>query len=352
MTTESNPSFTPLAEIGEFKLIDYISQKFHQRNASSLKLIGDDSAQLYYGNNHSLVSTDMFVHGVHFDLDYFPLQHLGFKTVVASISDILAMNGRPRQIFISLALSNHFSVEMLDLYYEGVLAACEEYNLDLAGGDLTTINRGMIINVTAIGEADKEKVVYRNGAQPNDLVCVSGDLGAAYLGLQLLEREKKVYLANPSIQPELKEENQYLYQRFLRPDGRDDVIKFLADNHIVPTAMMDISDGLSSDIMHITSQSKAGVRIYEDKLPIHPATVDVAEEFGMNPTTCALNGGEDYELLFTISPAHYEAITKNKDISVIGHITAQTGKNELVTKGENVFEMVAQGWQSYGSNPQ
>ena len=247
-------AFTSLAEFGEFKLIEHLSQKFNQHNASSLKLIGDDCAQIYYPSGHSLVSTDMFVHGVHFDLDYFPLQHLGFKAVVASISDVLAMNGKPRQIFISLALSNHFSVEMLDLFYEGVAAACDEYNVDLAGGDLTTISRGMIINVTAMGEAEKDKVVYRNGAQENDLICVSGDLGAAYLGLQLLEREKKVFLSNPNIQPELKEENKYLYQRFLKPDGRDDIIKFFSENNIIPTAMIDLSDGLSSDLMHIAKQ--------------------------------------------------------------------------------------------------
>ncbi|MGB0430413.1 MAG: thiamine-phosphate kinase [Bacteroidia bacterium] len=345
----TNPTFTPLAELGEFKLIELIKEKFKQRNASSLKLIGDDAAQVFFPNGHTLVSTDMFVHGVHFDLDYFPLQHLGYKTVVASISDIYAMNAKPRQITIALALSSHFSVEMLNLFYDGVAQACEDYNVDLAGGDLTTVQRGMIINVTAIGEAEKEKVVYRNGAQNNDLICVTGDLGAAYLGLQLLEREKKVYLANPQVQPELKEENQYLYQRFLKPDTRDDVIKFLAEKEIVPTSMIDISDGLSSELMHISTQSAKGVQIYEDKLPLHPNTVLVAEEFQMNPTTCALNGGEDYELLFTANPGHFAALSENKDISIIGHISNQRGVCNLVTKNENVFPLKAQGWESYGS---
>ncbi len=344
-----NPTFTPLAELGEFKLIDLIKSKFQQRNASSLKLIGDDAAQIFYPHGHTLISTDMFVHGVHFDLDYFPLQHLGYKSVVASISDIFAMNGKPRQITISLALSSHFSVEMLDLFYEGVAQACDDYNIDLAGGDLTTIQRGLIINVTALGEAEKEKVVYRNGAQNNDLICVTGDLGAAYLGLQLLEREKKVYLANPQVQPELKEENQYLYQRFLKPDTRDDIIKFLADKEIVPTSMIDISDGLSSELLHIATQSGKGLQIYEEKIPIHPATVDIAEEFSMNPTTCALNGGEDYELLFTVNPGHYSTLAENKDISIIGHISDQVGICNLVTKSGSKFQLRAQGWESYGS---
>jgi thiamine-monophosphate kinase len=344
-----NPSFTPLAELGEFQIIDRIEQRFRQRNASSLKLIGDDAAQIFYPNGHSLISTDMFVHGVHFDLDYFPLQHLGYKTVVASISDIYAMNAKPRQIFMSLALSSHFSVEMLDLFYDGVEQACEDYNVDLAGGDLTTVQRGMIINVTAIGEAEKEKVVYRKGAQTNDLICVSGDLGAAYLGLQLLEREKKVYLSNPEVQPELKEENQYLYQRFLKPDTRDDIIKFLAEKEIVPSSMIDISDGLSSELMHIANQSKKGIQIYEDKLPLHPSTVEVSDEFKLNPTTCALNGGEDYELLFTVNPGHYATIAEKKDISIIGHVTDQTGVCNLVTRNENVFPLRSQGWESYGS---
>jgi thiamine-monophosphate kinase len=335
--------------LGEFRLIDHIKDTFRQRNASSLKLIGDDAAQVFYPNGHTLVSTDMFVHGVHFDLDYFPLQHLGYKAVVASISDIYAMNGKPRQILISLALSNHFSVEMLNLFYDGVNKACEDYNVDLVGGDLTTINRGMIVNVTAMGEAEKEKVVYRNGAQNNDLICVTGDLGAAYLGLQLLEREKKVYLANPNIQPELNEENQYLLQRFLRPDSRDDIIKYLAENEIVPTSMIDISDGLSSDLMHLITQSGKGSQIYENKLPLHPTTVQVAEEFNMDPTTCALNGGEDYELLFTVNPGHYSTLSKKGDISIIGHITEKVGACDLVTKNESTYPLRAQGWEAYGS---
>lgn len=342
-----NPQFTPLSESGEFAIIERITAPFNQKNASSLKLSGDDCAQVFYGDKHSLVSTDMFVHGVHFDLNYFPLQHLGFKVVVAAISDVYAMNAKPRQIFMSLALSNHFSQEMLDLFYSGVQAACEEYNLDLAGGDTTTVQRGLIINVTAMGEADKSEVVYRNGAQENDLICVSGDLGAAYLGLQLLEREKKVWMSNPNVQPELDEEKEYLYQRFLKPDARDDVIQFLAKEKILPTSMMDISDGLSSELHHIAKQSNLGVKVYESKLPIHPKTAEVAEEFGLNPVTCALNGGEDFELLFTASPAHYEKLSKNKEISIVGHVTPMRGKCELVGNSGNSFEMPAQGWQAF-----
>ena len=346
---ENNQAFTSLSQLGEFKFIDHISKPFHQKNASSLKLIGDDSAQFSYHQNHGLVSTDMFVHGVHFDLDYFPLQHLGYKAVIATISDIYAMNAKPEQILISLALSSHFSVEMLDLFYSGVKAACDDYNVDLAGGDTTTISRGMIINGTALGQAEKEKVVYRKGAFENDLICVTGDLGAAYLGLQLLEREKQVFRSNPNIQPELKEENQYLYQRFLRPDCRDDVIKFFDKSGILPSSMMDISDGLSSELIHICTQSQVGAKIYEDKLPVHPSTVDVAKEFGMEPTTCALNGGEDYELLFTASPSYYEQLKEQTDISIIGHITPRNTAIELVSKGGNSYPLQAQGWEAFGS---
>lgn len=348
MQNENQP-FTQLAELGEFKLIDHLTSRFHQRNASSIKLVGDDAAQIYYPGNHSLVSTDIFVHGVHFDLDYFPLQHLGYKSVVASISDIYAMNGKPRQVLLSLAVSSHFSVEMIDLFYDGVQQACEDYNIDLAGGDMSTISRGFIVSCTAIGEADKEQVVYRNGAQENDLICVSGDLGAAYLGLQMLEREKKVYLSNPSIQPELKEEHEYLFQRFLKPDARDDVIKFLGEKQILPTSMMDISDGLSSELLHIGKQSNVGIRIYEDKLPIHPSTIEGASEFDMDPTTCALNGGEDYELVFTIAQADLDVVQKNADISVIGHITNRNGYAELVTRSGNEYQLKAQGWEAFGS---
>lgn len=348
MQNENQP-FTPLAELGEFKLIEHLTSRFHQKNASSLKLAGDDAAQIYYAGAHSLVSTDIFVHGVHFDLDYFPLQHLGYKCIIASISDIYAMNAKPRQIFLSLALSSHFSVEMLDLFYDGVHMACEEYNLDLAGGDMSTISRGMIVNCTVIGEAEKEHIVYRNGASENDLICVSGDLGAAYLGLQLLEREKKVYLSNPEIQPELKDDHEYLFQRFLKPDARDDVIKYLGEHKIVPTSMMDISDGLSSELLHLSKQSSLGMRVYEDKLPIHPSTIEGAKEFDLDPTTCALNGGEDYELLFTVKQADMEILQKNADISIIGHVTARTGSAELVTRAGNEYQLKAQGWEAFGS---
>lgn len=349
MPEQPSVQFTPISQLGEFKLIDHITAPFPTLHAGSLKLVGDDCAQLAFEpGHHSVVSTDMFVQGVHFDLDYFPLQHLGHKVVVAAISDVFAMNARPSHILVSLALSSHFSVEMLELFYQGIATACQEYQIDLAGGDTTTIARGFVISITAIGSANPNQVVYRSGAQVNDLICVTGDLGAAYLGLQLLEREKKVFQANPQAQPELREENHYLYQRFLHPDCRDDVWKYLAQKQVTPTAMIDISDGLSSELIHLGQQSNVGIRIYEDKLPIHPVTMDVAKEFHMEPLTCALNGGEDYELLFTISQADYPAVAANREVSVIGHTTATAGRYELMSSGGNPYPLVAQGWQPFG----
>lgn len=341
---------TSISELGEFALIEKLNNGNYQRNSSSLKLAGDDAAQIHYGNNeHTLLSTDMLVHGVHFDLSYFPPQHLGHKLIVASISDIYAMNAKPEQVVISIAASSKISVEFLDLMYQGIYAACDEYNVDMVGGDLTTVHRGLILNSTAVGRAEPNKVVYRNGAQENDLICVSGDLGAAYLGLQLLEREKRVFQENPNIQPELNEDYEYLYQRFLRPDCRNDVIKKLGDAGIVPTSMIDISDGLSSEMMHLAKQSNVGCRIYENKLPLHPNTAEVADSFGIAPTTCALNGGEDFELLFTISPSDFEKIKSISEISVIGHVALASAGSKLVTNAENEFDLVAQGWEAFGS---
>lgn len=340
--------FTAISELGEFKLIEALTSGKPQKNASSIKMVGDDAAQISYKDEETLVSTDIFIHGVHFDLAYFPLNHLGFKCIVAGISDIYAMNAKPEQVLVSIAMSNQFSVEMAELLYQGMHAACDEYNVDLVGGDTSTIHRGLIINITAIGRAPKDQIVYRNGAQENDLICVTGDTGAAYLGLQLLEREKQVWKQNPEVQPELNEDNEYLLQRFLKPDCRDDVIKILKEKGIKPSSMIDISDGISSEIKHLAQQSNLGATIYENKLPIHPNTVAVAEEFKMNPTTCALNGGEDYELLFTVHPSHFEELAKVSEISIIGHTTHINRGLNLITNNGNSFELLAQGWDSFG----
>ncbi|MCB0736103.1 MAG: thiamine-phosphate kinase [Bacteroidetes bacterium] len=341
---------TPISELGEFALIDLLTKNNNQRNVASLKLTGDDASQLAISEGeHTLISTDMMVHGVHFDLGYFPPQHLGYKAIVSAISDIYAMNGQPKQVLLSIAASSKISVEFLELMYEGVYAACNDYNVDLAGGDTTTVHRGLILNITAIGTAKPERVVYRSGAQENDLICVSGDLGAAYLGLQLLEREKQVFHQNPEVQPELNEDYEYLYQRFLRPDTRNDIVKKLAETGVLPTAMIDISDGLSSDVLHITKQSNVGCRIYENKLPIHHNTTAAAEDFNLSPITCALNGGEDYELLFTVSPSHFEAVNKMAEVSIIGHITPKDTGCKMITNAENEFDLVAQGWEPFGS---
>lgn len=341
---------TPISELGEFALIDHLTKGNYQRNSSTLKMQGDDSAQVYYGaDQHTVVSTDMLVHGVHFDLSYFPPMHLGHKAVVSGISDIYAMNAKAEQILLSVAASSKISVEFLEEFYQGVYAACDEYGVDLIGGDTTTVHRGLILNVTALGKAPEHELVFRKGAQEDDLLCVTGDTGAAYLGLQLLEREKQVFHENPEVQPELKEEYSYLYQRFLRPDARNDVIRRLRDQSIIPTSMMDVSDGLSSEILHICKQSGVGCHVYENKLPLHPSTVEVAEQFKLHPTTCALNGGEDYELLFTVPLSLHDKISSLKDVSIIGHITPQSHGTKLVTPSNQSYDLVAQGWQSFGN---
>lgn len=347
---EQSPTFTPIEEWGEFKLIKQIAANAANKGKHSLKGIGDDaSVSETPADRLNLTSTDLFVHGVHFDLTYHPLQHLGFKCVVAAASDIYAMNGHPEQLYLSLALSNQFSIEMVELFYSGVNAACQEYGIELAGGDLTAIHRGFIINATVNGSAPREAVTYRKGAQENDLLCVSGDLGAAYLGLQLLEREKKVYQGNPEVQPELDESYTYLYQRFLKPDCRDDVIRKLAELDIKPTAMIDLSDGLSSDLLHLADQSEMGADIYQAKLPIHPAAVDGAEMLKLSPTTAALNGGEDYELLFSVPLEAHDKIKGMTDVSIIGHITKKENGVNLINTNNERIPLSAQGWDSYGN---
>jgi len=309
--------------------------------------IGDDAAVIAAdADKNILLATDMLTEGVHFDLAYVPLRHLGYKSVAVNVSDIAAMNGKPEQIVVSLAISNRFSVEAVDELYAGIHAACENFNVDLVGGDTTSSRSGLVIAISILGKAPKEKITYRSGARENDIICVTGDLGAAYLGLQVLEREKQVFLANPNMQPDL-EKYDYLVGRFLKPEARMDIVYELADAGVVPTSMIDVSDGLASELLHIGRESNLGVRIFEDKVPIDRQTFDTAIEFNLDPITCALNGGEDYELLFTISPADYEKIKNHADIHFIGYIHAGKDQHVMITKQETVVPLRAQGWDHF-----
>ena len=330
---ENNNEPTQLGELGEFGLIKHLTQNIKLQQPSTVYGVGDDAAIIQPTADHqTLVSTDMLVEGVHFDLLYTPLKHLGYKAVVVNLSDIYAMNGFPKQITVSLAVSNRMSVEALEEFYEGVLLACDFYAVDLVGGDTTSSNSGLVISVTAIGEVANGKAVKRNGAKENDLVCVSGDLGGAYMGLQLLEREKRIFEENSQIQPDLGGKD-YVLERQLKPEARHDIITKLAELGIHPTSMMDISDGLSSEILHICESSEVGCALYEEKLPIDPMTVTTAEDFNLDPTVCAMNGGEDYELIFTVPIEDHEKIRGMEEISVIGHITETNTGRMLITKG-------------------
>jgi thiamine-monophosphate kinase len=342
---ENKENRTDLSTLGEFGFIEHIAKSVSLKNASSLKGIGDDAAIIDNGNKMTVVSTDMLVEGVHFDLAFHPLKHLGYKAVTVNLSDIYAMNATPHQITVSIAMSNRFSLEAIEELYVGIFMACERHEVDLVGGDTTSSTSGLIISITAIGTADKEDVVYRNTAGVNDLVCVSGDLGGAYIGLQLLEREKKIFVENPKIQPDL-EGNDYILERQLKPEARKDVIAKLKEQKIKPTAMIDISDGLSSDLLHICKQSDVGSAIYEEKLPIDVETFNAATEFNLDPLICALNGGEDYELLFTIKQEDYEKIKSIKEVSVIGHITEKNAGVSLVDKSGSIHPIKAQGWDA------
>jgi thiamine-monophosphate kinase len=335
---------TEISTLGEFGLIDRIKANHTPVLPSTIKGIGDDGAVILNEKETTVVSTDLLVEGIHFDLSYTPLTHLGYKSVVVNLSDIYAMNATPTQITVSVALSNRFSVEAIDEFYAGVSRACDFYNVDLVGGDTTSSTSGLFISITAIGQANQEDIVYRNGANVGDLICVSGDIGGAYLGLQLLNREKQVFLEDPNMTPQLSDKD-YLIGRLLKPEARRDVIEFLDKSNIKPTAMMDISDGLSSELMHICTQSGVGAQIDEDALPIGEMTYNTSVEFNIVPTLCALNGGEDYELLFTIDPIHFEAIDKaNIDIVVIGEIKAKEDGLKMLTKGGAVVEVKSQGW--------
>lgn len=342
-----NTERVELSKLGEFGLIKHLTQHIEIKNPSTLKGVGDDAAVINYteGDKVTLVSTDMLVEGVHFDLTYVPLKHLGYKSVVVNLSDIYAMNGHPKQITVSIALSNRFGLESVEELYAGMLMACEKYGVDLVGGDTTSSLSGLVISITALGEADKNDVVYRNGAKEKDLLCVSGDLGGAYMGLQILEREKAVFKENPKIQPDL-EGKDYILERQLKPEARKDIIKLFDSLEMKPTSMIDISDGLASEILHLCDQSGVGCELYEEKIPIDPQTYDTARQFNLDPTVCALSGGEDYELLFTISTADYDKVKNQLDFTVIGHITNKSAGANLVTKSGGSHPLQAQGWDA------
>lgn len=341
-----NKERTSLEELGEFGLIKHLTDNFKLAHESSVKGIGDDAAVLDFKDKQALISTDLLLEGVHFDLSYVPLIHLGYKAVQVNLSDIYAMNGVATQITVSLGVSSKFPLEAVEEIYKGIELACNKFNIDLIGGDTSTSRQGLVISVTSIGYAAKEDITYRNGAQEGDLLCVSGDLGGAYVGLQILEREKQIFLENPQIQPDL-EGKDYIIERQLKPEGRRDVVDLLAQLKIKPTAMIDVSDGLASEILHITNQSDKGCTIYEDKLPIDPVTYETARELGLDPTVCALNGGEDYELLFTIKQADYEKLKNDVDISIIGHITDKNSGVKMISKSDVVHELKAQGWNAF-----
>lgn len=339
-------SRTEISSLGEFGLIDHLTKNIEFNNASSILGVGDDGAVIDHFGKQTVITTDMLVEGVHFDLMYTPLKHLGYKSVVVNLSDVYAMNATPTQITVSIALSNRFSVEAIEEFYEGVYAACERYQVDLVGGDTTTSRSGFVISVTALGEVSPDLFAKRSGAQKGDLLCVSGDLGGAFLGLTLLERERQIYLENPKVQPDLENE-QYIVGRLLKPEARKDIVDFLAENEIRPTAMMDISDGLSSEILHICKQSSLGCILYEEKIPIHEDARMAAFKFGLDPTACALSGGEDYELLFTISQSDYDKLVLNEQISVVGYMTEADAGAYILTKGGNKFPITAQGWNAF-----
>ncbi len=334
---------TPISSLGEFGLIEKLTKNIEIKNKSTIKGIGDDAAILNYGNKQQVVTTDLLVEGIHFNLMYVPLRHLGYKSVMVNLSDVFAMNAHPKQITVSIAISNRFTIEAIEELYAGIHLACEKFNVDLIGGDTTSSVTGLVISITAIGEVDSDKVTKRDGAKVNDLICVSGDLGGAYMGLQLLERENEVFKANPKEQPKL-DGYDYILERQLKPEARGDILAVLKKLEIVPSSMIDISDGLSSEIMHICRQSNVGCAIYEDKIPLDNQTKAFAEELSINPLVAALNGGEDYELLFTIPLSEHQKIKNDPDITVIGHIVEQSEGFNLITGMGNAIALHAQGW--------
>jgi thiamine-monophosphate kinase len=337
---------TEISSLGEFGLIEHLTKNIELKNASSIVGVGDDAAVIDHFGKQTVITTDLLIEGVHFDLLYTPLKHLGYKSVIVNISDVYAMNAIPTQITLSIGISNRFSLEALDEFYEGVYAACEKYDVDLIGGDTSSSQKGFIISITAIGEVAPDKFIKRNTAQNGDLICCSGDLGAAYVGLVFLEREKKIFLENPNVKPDLEGE-KYVIGRFLKPEARKDIIDFFGDAGIIPTAMMDISDGLSSEILHICKQSELGCILYEEKIPVAEETRKAAFKFELDPTACALSGGEDYELLFTIPQKEHEKLVLNEKISVIGYMAEPEKGKKIITKGGNTFDITAQGWNAF-----
>ena len=342
-----NNERTEISDLGEFGLIDHLTKNIELQNVSSLLGVGDDAAVIDHFGKQTVVTTDLLLEGVHFDLMYTPLKHLGYKSVVVNLSDVYAMNATPTQITIGIGISNRVSLEALDEFYEGVYAACTHYGVDLVGGDTTTSQKGFVIAITAIGEVTPDKFVKRSTAKKGDLLCVSGDLGAAYVGLLFLEREKKIFLESPKVQPDLEGET-YVIGRLLKPEARKDIIEFFAEQALLPSAMMDISDGLSSEILHICKDSGVGCVLYEDKVPIAEETRNAAFKFEIDPTACALSGGEDYELLFTVPQSDYEKISSNPAISIIGYMTEAEEGATIITKGGSRHGITAQGWNPIG----
>lgn len=348
MFENSQESRTNLSELGEFGLIEHLTKDFSPKLKSTVKAIGDDAAVLDFKDKQTLISTDLLVEGVHFDLAYMPLKHLGYKAVMVNLSDIYAMNGTATQITVSIAVSNRFPVEALEELYAGIQLASKIYNVDVIGGDTTSSTSGLLISVTALGVAEKDEVVYREGAKPNDLLVLTGDLGAAYMGLQVLEREKEVFKANPNAQPDL-DQYTYLIERQLKPEARKDIPPLLKKLEVRPTSMIDISDGLSSEIIHLCKSSKMGANLFEEKIPLDPAVISVCEEFELDSTTIALSGGEDYELLFTISQNDYDKIKGNPHLTVIGHMTEEKEGMHLITRASQKLPLIARGWNSMGN---
>lgn len=345
MLEDKNPQKTSLSQLGEFGLIDHLTKDFDVKQPSTIKSIGDDAAVLDFAAKKVVVSTDLLIEGVHFDLAYMPLRHLGYKAVVVNLSDIAAMNAKPTQITVSVAVSNRFPLEALEELFDGITLASKAYNIDVIGGDTTSSQKGLIISITAIGEADENEIVYRNGAKQGDLLVVTGDLGSAYMGLQVLEREKQVFQVNPNNQPDL-DNYTYLIERQLKPEARTDIRELLEKLAVKPTAMIDISDGLSSEIIHICKKSNVGCNLYEEKLPVDPQLINVCEEFNIDSTTVAINGGEDYELLFAIAIEDYDKIKANPNMTVIGHLTQESEGIHLITRANTKIPLKARGWNA------
>ena len=340
---------TSIESLGEFGLIDHLTNGITTKNSSTVKGIGDDAAVIDIGDKYQLVSTDLLVEGVHFDLAYMPLKHLGYKAVAINVSDICAMNGDAKQITLGLALSNRYTVEALEELYDGIKLACEHYGVDLVGGDTTSSTSGLMISVTVLGEVDKNKITYRSGAKVNDLVVCTGDLGAAYLGLQILNREKEMFKENPTIQPDLTG-NDYVLRRQLKPEAAIKYTRILKELDIVPTSMIDISDGLSSETLHLSKSSEVGITLHEDKIPVDYTAMNLANEFNMNPIFCALSGGEDYELLFTIGQEHYEKLKKDPDFTIVGFVTDKSEGNNFIANDGSSHPLTAQGWDAMKNN--